>query len=69
MGHFTIGVAEGGVAYDGVVDCGHRGYALLTICVTDHGTKDDDIVNNDPLNRQRNKITLTFSTLKTNDQF
>ena len=37
MEHCTIGVAEDGVVYGGVVDRGHCGYTSLTIRVADHG--------------------------------
>ena len=69
MRHRTIGFAEDDVAYDGVTYRGHRGCVSLTICVANHGTEEDDIVDDGLLNRQSDKITSNFSTLKTNNQF
>ena len=69
MEHCTIGVAEDGVVYGGVVDRGHCGCASLTIGVTNHGTEDDDILDNGLLTRQSNKAIFCFSILKTNSQF
>ena len=69
MGHCTMDVAEDGVAYGEVSDRGHCGCTLPTIGVTNHGTEDNDIVDNGLLDKQSDKITLKFSTLKTTNQF